>query len=72
MPEKVAQMKELFAMEAATNKVYPVGGGLWVPFMRLLDEVDDLGYGDNTLVFYIWGDNGSSGEGQLGTVPLST
>ena len=31
---------------------------------RLLDEVDNLGYGDNTLVFYIWGDNGSSGEGQ--------
>ena len=35
---------------------------------RLLDEVDNLGYGDNTLVFYIWGDNGSSGEGQLGTI----
>ena len=26
------------------------------------------GYGDNTLVFYIWGDNGSSGEGQNGTI----
>jgi arylsulfatase A-like enzyme len=35
---------------------------------RLLDEVDRLGYGENTLVFYIWGDNGSSGEGQNGTV----
>lgn len=35
---------------------------------RLLDEVDALGYGDNTLVFYIWGDNGSSSEGQNGTV----
>lgn len=35
---------------------------------RLLDQVDELGYGDNTLVFYIWGDNGSSGEGQLGTI----
>ena len=35
---------------------------------RLLDEIDDLGYGDNTLVFYIWGDNGSSGEGQNGTI----
>ncbi|MFC4604362.1 arylsulfatase [Rhodococcus kronopolitis] len=35
---------------------------------RLLDEVEDLGYGDNTLVFYIWGDNGSSAEGQGGTV----
>ena len=35
---------------------------------RLIDEVDRLGYRDNTLVFYIWGDNGSSGEGQNGTV----
>jgi arylsulfatase A-like enzyme len=35
---------------------------------RLLDEVDGLGYGDNTLVLYIWGDNGSSGEGQNGTI----
>jgi arylsulfatase A-like enzyme len=35
---------------------------------RLLDAVDRLGYGDNTLVFYIWGDNGSSGEGQNGTI----
>jgi len=29
---------------------------------------DRLGYGDNTLIFYIWGDNGSSGEGQNGTI----
>ncbi len=35
---------------------------------RLLDEVDQLGLTDNTLVFYIWGDNGSSGEGQNGTI----
>ncbi|GAA1552703.1 arylsulfatase [Kribbella sancticallisti] len=35
---------------------------------RLVDEVDRLGYGDNTLIFYIWGDNGSSGEGQNGTI----
>jgi arylsulfatase A-like enzyme len=28
---------------------------------RLLDEVEALGYLDNTVVFYIWGDNGSSG-----------
>jgi arylsulfatase len=35
---------------------------------RLLDEVDRLGYGDNTLVFYIWGDNGSSAEGVNGTI----
>lgn len=35
---------------------------------RLLDEVDKLGYAENTLVFYIWGDNGSSSEGQNGTI----
>jgi arylsulfatase A-like enzyme len=35
---------------------------------RLVDEVERLGYGDNTLIFYIWGDNGSSGEGQDGTI----
>ena len=35
---------------------------------RVVDEIDRLGYGDNTLIFYIWGDNGSSGEGQNGTI----
>jgi arylsulfatase A-like enzyme len=30
--------------------------------------VRTLGLDDNTLVFYIWGDNGSSGEGQNGTI----
>lgn len=35
---------------------------------RLLDEIERLGHADNTLVFYIWGDNGSSGEGQNGTI----
>ena len=35
---------------------------------RLVDEVERLGYGNNTLIFYIWGDNGSSAEGQNGTI----
>lgn len=35
---------------------------------RIADELDELGYADNTLFFYIWGDNGSSGEGQNGTI----
>jgi arylsulfatase len=35
---------------------------------RLIDEIERMGYRDNTLVFYIWGDNGSSGEGQNGTI----
>lgn len=35
---------------------------------RLIDEVERLGYGDNTLIVYVWGDNGSSAEGQNGTI----
>ncbi len=35
---------------------------------RIVDEIDRLGYGDNTLILYIWGDNGSSAEGQNGTI----
>ena len=35
---------------------------------RIVDEIDRLGFGDNTLIFYIWGDNGSSAEGQNGTI----
>ena len=35
---------------------------------RIVDEIDRLGYGENTLVFYIWGDNGASAEGQNGTI----
>ena len=35
---------------------------------RVVDEIERLGYTDNTLIFYIWGDNGSSAEGQNGTI----
>jgi arylsulfatase A-like enzyme len=35
---------------------------------RVVDEIDQLGYGGNTLIFYIWGDNGASAEGQEGTI----
>jgi arylsulfatase len=35
---------------------------------RLVDEIDRLGLGDNTIIFYIYGDNGPSAEGQTGTV----
>ena len=31
---------------------------------RVIDELDRLGIRDNTLVIYIWGDNGSSAEGR--------
>ena len=32
---------------------------------RLLDDIEAMGELDNTLVFYIWGDNGASMEGTL-------
>ena len=35
---------------------------------RLIDEIEQEGRLDNTLVFYIWGDNGSSSEGLYGTI----
>lgn len=35
---------------------------------RLLDEVERQGELDNTIVLYIWGDNGSSSEGLYGTI----
>jgi arylsulfatase A-like enzyme len=35
---------------------------------RLIDELERQGIRQNTLVFYIWGDNGSSAEGQNGTI----
>ncbi len=35
---------------------------------RLIDELERLGLRDNTLIIYVWGDNGSSSEGQHGTI----
>lgn len=35
---------------------------------RIIDELDLQERLDNTLVFYIWGDNGSSSEGLYGTI----
>ncbi len=35
---------------------------------KLVDGLEGLGLRDNTIVFYIWGDNGASAEGQRGTV----
>ncbi|MCG2462313.1 arylsulfatase [Flavobacteriaceae bacterium F89] len=34
----------------------------------LIDEIEKEGKLDNTLIFYIWGDNGSSAEGQNGSI----
>jgi arylsulfatase A-like enzyme len=35
---------------------------------RVIDEIQKQGKLDNTLIFYIWGDNGSSAEGQNGSL----
>ncbi|MFM8287907.1 MAG: arylsulfatase, partial [Planctomycetaceae bacterium] len=35
---------------------------------RVIDEIERQGRLDNTLIFYIWGDNGSSAEGLNGTI----
>lgn len=35
---------------------------------RVIDEIERQGKLENTLIFYIWGDNGSSAEGQNGTI----
>ncbi|MGA8998782.1 MAG: sulfatase-like hydrolase/transferase, partial [Pseudolabrys sp.] len=35
---------------------------------KVIDELDQLGIRDNTIVLYIFGDNGSSAEGQNGSI----
>jgi arylsulfatase len=35
---------------------------------RLVDGLETMGVRDNTLIFYIFGDNGASAEGQSGTI----
>ncbi|MEJ1237926.1 arylsulfatase [Chryseolinea sp. T2] len=35
---------------------------------RLYDAIDEIGEKDNTIFIYIWGDNGSSAEGQNGSI----
>ncbi len=35
---------------------------------KVIDELERLGLRDNTIVFYIFGDNGSSAEGQRGSI----
>ncbi|KAB1069811.1 arylsulfatase [Tamlana haliotis] len=35
---------------------------------RVYDAIEDMGEKDNTIFIYIWGDNGSSAEGQNGSI----
>ncbi len=38
------------------------------PAGRLIGQIEQMGELDNTLIFYIWGDNGSSSEGLYSTI----
>ncbi len=53
MPEKLAQMKETFSIEAARNSVYPVGGGLWVvvlhPELRISTPYREWNFGPDII-----------------------
>lgn len=61
------------AMSAAERKLYSRQMEVFAGFSenadwnvgRLLDAVEEMGELDNTLVIYIWGDNGASMEGTL-------
>jgi arylsulfatase len=35
---------------------------------KLVDGLEEMGLRDNTIILYIWGDNGSSAEGQKGSI----
>jgi arylsulfatase A-like enzyme len=35
---------------------------------KLVDYLDESGHRDNTIILYLWGDNGSSAEGQNGSI----
>ncbi len=35
---------------------------------KLVDGLKDLGVRDNTMILYVWGDNGASAEGQRGSI----
>jgi arylsulfatase A-like enzyme len=69
---RAARSAQEFPRQLASRRLMEVAAGFAehvdVQVGRVVDEIDSLGYGDNTLIFYIWGDNGSSAEGQDGTV----
>lgn len=54
-----SRLMEVFA-GFVENADYQIG--------RVLDAVEANGQKDNTLIFFIWGDNGSSAEGQNGSI----
>ncbi len=43
-----------------------------VQFGKVVDEIERLGVRDNTLIFYIFADNGASAEGMDGSISKTT
>ena len=72
---ELTERPELFdawdSLDDASKKLYARQMEVYAGFQdnadwnvgRLLDAVEDMGDMDNTLIFYIWGDNGASLEG---------
>jgi arylsulfatase len=58
-----ADQKKLYARQAEVFAGYSENADWNVG--RLLDAIDEMGDLDNTLIFYIWGDNGASMEGTV-------
>jgi arylsulfatase len=56
-----ADVKKLYARQMEVYAGYQENADYEIG--RLIRSIDDLGIADNTLILYIWGDNGSSMEG---------
>ena len=72
-PESLASWDSIPASERAfQRRLMEVFAGFVehtdVQVGKLVDGLDQLGLRENTIIFYIWGDNGSSAEGQRGSV----
>lgn len=58
-----ADQRKLYARQMEVYAGYQANGDHQVG--RLLDAIDEIGDLDNTLIFYVWGDNGASLEGTV-------
>jgi len=71
LPPKAAALKDWDTLSADEKRLFSRQAEVFAAFVdytdheigRMLKAVDDTGQADNTLVFYIAGDNGTSGEG---------
>lgn len=71
LPPKPAGIKDWDKLSADEKRLFTHQAEVFAAFLdytdheigRMLKAVDDTGQADNTLVFYIAGDNGTSGEG---------